>query len=65
MIFTLLVGIGVQELLLLFAYLLLCFFIAKGIGAKRTIGFLGSFILCILFSPLIGLIIILLFKKKS
>jgi hypothetical protein len=61
MIYTLLMAIGGMETIVL--YLLLCFLVAWFIGRKRNMGFGFSFLMCILFSPLIGLIITLFSKK--
>jgi hypothetical protein len=65
MIFLFLMGIAVTELVVLLGYLILSFLIAKFIGSNRTIGFTGSLIVCIIFSPVFGLIITLLSKKTS
>lgn len=35
------------------------------LGKKRTIGFGWSFALCLFFSPIIGLVVTLCFKKKD
>lgn len=51
-------------MVILFLWLLLSVGIAF-LGEKRKIGYLGSLLICILLSPLIGLIITLLSKEKT
>lgn len=43
---------------------LICALVAL-LGKNRNIGYGWSFVLCFFLSPLVGLIIILFFKKKS
>ncbi len=45
-------------------WLILCFFVAL-LGNNRNIGYGWGLFFCIIFSPIIGLIIILCSKKKG
>ena len=52
-----------QTVLAVIVDLIICYFIGK-LGEQRKIGFLLSFVLSLLLTPIIGLIITLLSKKK-
>lgn len=53
-----------EQVITIFFGILLCLLVAL-LGKNRKIGFGWSFVLCFFLSPLIGLLIILLSKKKD
>jgi peptidoglycan/LPS O-acetylase OafA/YrhL len=56
--------IGVVFFIYLFTWIALSFIIAAVFGVARTIGFWGSFLSCLFFSPILGLFITLFFETK-
>lgn len=50
--------------MIILLWILFSFFVAIVSGSARTIGFWASLLLCLLLSPLIGLIITLCFESK-
>lgn len=51
--------------MIIFLWLFFAFTVAFVFGVARTIGFWGSLLVSLVFSPLIGLIVTLLFKTKE